>query len=134
MLLRRRRMKGGEDPEMMIGTIIFVVGLGIMLILLLSRYTQVSAVVKTSENSIEMINVAHYAKKCFSVDDVLREDLMTSARKLECQLSGYVCIADIETGRKWLDCAKVDNPMHDIHAPLLLSSGEIHTGDISVQS
>ena len=127
-----RRMKGDEEPEMAIGTLLFVGGILVIFAIIFARYTQYDAIVKTNSESIEMVNFAHYSKECFSTDGYLRDDLMTKQHKAECNLHVYVCIKDLETGDMWLDCSETDHPGHTIHAPLVRGD-EIHMGEISVQ-
>ena len=127
-----RMMKGDEEPEMTIGTIIFVAGLLFVFGIVFLRFTEFNALIKTDLDQIESVNMAHLAKKCFTTDGVVQEPLLTMSRKQDCKIKGKICVIDIESGKQWLECSNVDKPMHKIHAPLLTSDGNIHMGEISV--
>jgi len=129
-----RMMKGDEEPEMTLGTILFVVALIFVFGIVLVRFTEYSAVIKNDAVQIEMVNMAHIAKSCFEAKSgMIPVNDISLAGKDGCGIGVHVCIRDIETGDEWLECDKVDDPVHEIHSPLLTSGGQVHMGELSVQ-
>ena len=99
-----RIMKGEEDPEMAIGSIIFVISVAFLVFIVLGRYTDFSAVITTSNDEISSMAMAHTIAAC--LEGKIDASFGSSTEKAisECGRGLDMCVFDLDNGEKSGSC------------------------------
>jgi len=127
-----KKMKGDEEPEMMIGALVFVIGFALVIVIIFTKFSDFSSVLKTSQDAITAIDEAHKAVACLKgSSDFIDEAAITKAMLDSCGVTYNVYVRVIEIPAKdWL--SKISNPDHTVYAPVRVD-GQVHMGEVDVK-
>ncbi len=128
--MKKRMMKGDEEPEMVIGTIIFVCSILFIFGIMFLRFSDFSVFVRTSQDSMAAINEAHMAVACLAEGNDLATETITKEKLDSCRKDYSLCVKDMETKEMWFVCP--DNPDHVLYLPIE-SGNSIHMGELDVK-
>lgn len=133
--MKTRKMKGDEEPEMVIGSIMFVLALGFIFVIIFLRLTDYSAVLASGQDTITAISESHRAVACLEkVSSPVDFNKITQKTLDDCNVNDYqVCITDMEKPEtKWPADCEITNPDHTMY--ITLKAGDaIHMGRLNVK-
>ncbi len=132
--MKRHMMKGDEEPEMVIGAIIFVLAIGFVLLIVLMVMTDYSSVMASNQDAIATISDAHRAVACLRDGKSAVQDSIITQKTLDsCGIEDYaVCVKDLDNpGVSWLDC-RMSSIDHTVYFALE-TGGAIHMGRLDVK-
>lgn len=129
-------LKGQEETDMAIGVLIFTFILIIILGFMGSDFIKVNTEVKTARESLNVIDIWHMTKVCFSEDGIIKESLLTNERLESCKIpDSYIVVTDLEDNNKgpWVFGSVRDGYEHELYVSILTSEDRIDMGELSVK-
>jgi hypothetical protein len=118
-------MKGDEEPEMVIGAILFVLAFGFTLLIIFTRLTNYNTALISNQDTIAAISEAHMAAACLErASSPIDFSKITQKTLDDCSFRGYdICITNEEnTAKTWPADCSITNPGHTIY--VVVKSGE----------
>ena len=129
-----RAMIGDSEPEITLGTILFIGGLLFVSGIIFVRFTEMSAIVKSDTESIENINIAHMIKKCLEdPNGNIVESSVSSKMNNRCLQDSYICIKDLVTDETLPNCRVMGDYEYMIHISLQKADGKKHLSELYVK-
>ncbi len=132
--MKGRMMKGDEEPEMVIGAIIFVMAIGFVFLIVFMVMTDYSTAMAANQDVIAAIGDAHRAVACLGNGDAAVQGSEITQKTLDsCGIKDYrVCVKDMDdASKKWLDC-NMSSIDHTVYFALE-TGGAIHMGRLDVR-
>jgi hypothetical protein len=125
----RRRLKGSEEPEMMLGAILFVIGIAALAYVIFGQLTSYSTAVRTDQDVMASIARAHTAAACLEAIDFSQDYVTTGKGVMKCG-SSLKCVKDITTGKIMWGCTSSET-MRNSYFPMKFGDS-VHMGNLGV--